>query len=778
MIPFAEYNQVLQDVSRFSTGQAAQDAVEKVTLFPWLKGTCERLLKRQESAWRASYNFNLRNVLMYSSHANMTPTGKFGFRAQHDQKLYPWNTMRPDLEQTLASYMGAQPVNKFVPVAAQERRSRHIARELEALDEYFNFRLFKKEDRMNSLLEGMLFAHRWFEVWYDPDSEEGCAYEREMHEIEMGGGIKATCYHCQGVQYDNDPEAIAASPCPDCGGTARRLEEVPVEQMTLPGDLVPKRTGDVRQRFWSALQIRFDRVTGPKESPYLYVEEDLPREIYEERYGKAANAILGIGFAKDELMHPLRVLRRFETERMAGNTSSDEWTEVLAQHFYLAPSLLHFAAADKDEVFEFPNREPVKVPANVRLSEVFPKGLTLTTSPGADKFADFQAYCHHNRFICGKQQIAPGQKIGLENRDGARLNYQSNVLRSGVFRYLQKTLQPAIAAPQSLFPEREFWNTADSVVHYNHNLLNGGDVGKLLSPIVPPPINGQVFAAIQQMDNASRATWQAFTSESDGFQTANPTATAVKASENRRDTSHAMVLMMEADTMLEVSVLRLHLARENYEDLRVIQTRDARTNEWRGRDLKKSDIDADFLPYVLPGSAMPDYISQKVEKVLQAVEMVVGLTRIGIPAQQSIPEVSQLVGVDLSFTQQFASDEQEERIYEYWEQLAGQGANVETLLAFMPVLPQAQNIPQKLEFWQALLNSNDGWQMQPVLQQAVQERIAQYKVAAAMQVAELQMLSGQPADQTDEGETNGSSRSNGNGPSNGQQRKRQPTQLR
>lgn len=766
MIPFSDYNQVLQDVARFSTGQTAQDAVEKVSLYPWLKGLCERLLKRQESAWRASYNFWLRNVLMYCSHANMTPSGKFGFRAQQDQKLYPWNTMRPDLEQTLASYMGSQPVNKFVPVAIEERRSRHIARELESLDEYFWFRLFKKEDRMNSLLEGMLFGHRWFEVWYDPDSNEGCAYEQELHEIEMGGGIRATCYHCGGVETGNDPESIAQSPCPDCGGTARRLEEMPVEQMTLPGEMVPKRTGDIRQRFWSALQVRFDRVTGAKESPYLYVEEDLPREVYEERYGKADNAMLGVGFAKDEMMHPMRVLRRFETERMAGNTSSDEWTEVLAQHFFLSPSLLHFVAADKDEVFELPNAEPVKVPANVRLSQVFPRGLKLTTSPGADKFADMQLHCHHNRFVCGKQQIAPGQKIGLENRDGARLNYHSNVLRSGVFRYLQKTLQPAIAAPQSLFPEREFWNTADGVIHYNHNLLNGANVANLLHPIVPPPINGQVFAAIQQMDNASRAAWQAFTSESDGFQTANPTATAVKASENRRDTSHAMVLMMEADTMLEVAELRLGLARQNYEDLRVIQTRDARTNEWRGRDLKKADIDADFLAYVLPGSAMPDYISQKVEKVLQAVQMVTGLMQIGIPAQQSIPEVSQLVGVDLSFTQQFASDEQEERLYEQWQQMAGQGAGVEQLLLFRPVLPQAQNIPQKLEFWLALLNSNEGWQMQPVLMQAIQERVAQYKIAAAMQAAELQMLTGPPQEQTGETESNGTSR-------NDQQRKRQ-----
>ncbi|MFN7930329.1 MAG: hypothetical protein U0Y68_20855 [Blastocatellia bacterium] len=68
----------------------------------------------------------------------------------------------------------------------------------------------------------------------------------------------------------------------------------------------------------------------------------------------------------------------------------------------------------------------------------------------------------------------------------------------------------------------------DNVIHFSSSQLNGRPVSDHVLPLVPPALNPQIMGMVQQLTQESRESFKAYTSESDGFQTSNPTAHAAE----------------------------------------------------------------------------------------------------------------------------------------------------------------------------------------------------------------------------------------------------------
>lgn len=740
----AEQQGALTALGTQTPEQVKRDQCETVEFYPWLKGLCDRVLKRHRSLWAANYNLWVKNALYFLSLQNLKGNGtSFGYKITFkDHRFYPYNIFRPNAEETIAAYFGAHPVVKWMAFEMEERRSLHIMREIEALDQYFDFQYFTEEMKMRTLMDGLICGNRHFEVWYDENSEDGIGWEQQYHDVAYPEKITAHCYGC-GAQSEADQ---STQTCPVCGSSSIKLTKEEGSQYRIPGEQTLKRMGDVVMKDWSPLQMRYDLDTGAENSPWLYLEEDAPREELEYQYDeRIADAARTETWATDENMHPMRAIRRAEAERSATGSmaAAGEFESILKQRFLFEKCMFHFVKLSQPE--KLPSG--TTVPANVRLSEFFENGVDCLTYPGGSKFFAVEDRSHKKRFRHGKHMIAPGWQVGVGNRDGARYNFQENVLRSGMYRYLQKTLQPSVVASQQLFPKRDFWNLVDNVIHFSSTQMSGRPLADHVMPLAPPPLNAQLHDMIERLKLESRESFKAYTSESDGFDRSNPTAHAAELSQQRRNLAHGMNMVLFAGTIKEVKILRMEVAQENYDGLRLIGQRDEVTAQWRSKQLKAEDIQCGFLVYVVTDSATPDYPQQKRQKFADAIMLAGELGKLGMLNPGSLQQVNQMCGVDLTFSNQFQHIELCERAFQTMKEMDTRTNGQTPAEMLVSAMPIKQNAPDHLlhrEWWARLLGSLEAQTFSPELERAINLRIEQYDLFAAANLQRIQMLAPAP----------------------------------
>jgi hypothetical protein len=283
------------------------------------------------------------------------------------------------------------------------------------------------------------------ELWFDTDNEKGREYRKRYKTLSEPPRQLGYCRDCDAVS--EHPMDAAAPVCSGCGSPYLELTPLGGYNYQHPDGEGWEKAGEVEMSFDQSFAARYSLTVGPNLSPWLYHERDEVREVVECEYGRLPGSATENAWARDEIMHPGRILRRAERDRgVRGGFESDDEC-VLTQRFYYDRQMLHFVALNRPETL--PNGEVI--PARVRLSEVFQKGLCIKTTPGLPYFFDAYREKHAERFIHGKYNVSPGKPMPRGNDEAPNYNKYLNVLMSGAFDHTLKTLAPSMAIVEEIF---------------------------------------------------------------------------------------------------------------------------------------------------------------------------------------------------------------------------------------------------------------------------------------------------------------------------------------
>src|SRR5262249_47378429 len=122
------------------------------------------------------------------------------------------------------------------------------------------------------------------------------------------------------------PMDAAAPSCPGCQSPYLEMHQLPgYDGVEIPDGEGWEKAGEVEMVFDPAFAVRYSMTVGPERSPWLYHERDEVRETVEFEYGRLPGSAMDNSWARDEIMHPGRILRRAERDRGAGlSWESDE----------------------------------------------------------------------------------------------------------------------------------------------------------------------------------------------------------------------------------------------------------------------------------------------------------------------------------------------------------------------------------------------------------------------------------------------------------------------
>jgi len=712
-----------------------KDRVERVKFYDHLKNLCDKLLTRQQSLWRGYYQVWLRNALYYDGKQVLVERRGGGYDIRQikglDQPVYIYNKLRPYSDEVTAMHVQSNPEVRFSVMDQDERRARQVIDDLNALNDYFNHRDLTEEVRQRIAKAGQFCGNYHFETWYDKDAGDGYEWFEEYAPAELTASEWYECLDCG--QMGEMPQMGA---CPHCGSAFITPHQMPGVQFDALQNQGWKQTGDVITRDFPAWSMRYSLTCGAEESPWRYAEEDVAKEYLEAKFGKLDGTAENSNWAEDESMHPARVMRRAVRQR-TGYEAEDDVDFILAQRFWLEPEMLANLALSE------PARLPdgTEIPPDERLADVFPQGMCILTAPGLPRFLAVEHESHKERFIDGRYGITTGINIGQGIEDGVEMQRQTNLLRSGTFRYLQKTLQPSIAVNNRVFQNPQLFNRVDHVISLNNGSLpEGTTIGQHFAHVSPPPVNPQVFGVVDQLSADMQAALKAYNSSGDFAGVDNSTATAAKLGAAKAATAHNLHLALYAGALKELAVRRLLLAQKHYQNLRLVHTTDAETNERKARQINAVDIRTNFVAWVKVGSFMPNLDMQKREAFALGVEAIAQLAPLNLLNPGAIRQINEIFQTDFSFERQSERIEECEETLDLMLRAAEQTGGMvlpEQLYTLAPVDPYAIGHDAKIQWWREWLSSKEGRTAPLAVREAVKLQInAEY----AAFVTEQQML--------------------------------------
>jgi len=720
--------QEAQKVGNVSTDAMRRDKVEPVDFFRHFKSLNDKLLERQASLWRGYYMTWLRSALYYCGHQILVPRGTFGYDIRQlrgiDQPLYVYNKLRPYSDTVTDMWVGSSPETLFAVLDEDERKAERAIDELQTLNAYFN-RLHLTEENLQLIAKGgQLCGNYHFEHWYDPDDRNGYEWFEEYAPLELPGAMWQECLDCGDVG-----EAQENAACLTCGSPA--VSPVPMPGVRIDDALLAdqgwKQSGEVVMRPFPAWSLRYSLTTGPADSPWRYAEEDLPKEQIEAVYGKLDGTADDERWGRDEAMHAERVMRRAARQRGGGvETGEDDSDNALVQRFWYRPEMLAFYSLKAPVTL--PDGETI--PAGERLADAFPGGMCILTAPGLPNFLNVYREDHGDRFTDGRYGIVFGQQVGAGIEDGVEAQRQTNVLKSGTFRYLQKTLQPSIAVNGRVFQDSRLFNRLDNVISINNATLpEGTQVGHHFAHVVPPGINPQVFGYLQDMDAEIQQALKAYSSQGDFPGVPNWTATASKIRLSKSQAAHNTYLAIYAGVLKEASVKRLLLAQKHYGDLRLVHDVDRLTGERQARQVRAVSIRTNFIAWVKPGSFMPNLEIEKRAAVMEGAQVVSILQPLSLLNPSSLRQINEIFKTDFTFERQREKLEECEEVIDLMLQAAeAAGGQIapEQLYALSPVNPYTLGHDVKIHYYRDWLGSAEGRGAPEAVQQAVIIRIHEH----------------------------------------------------
>lgn len=724
-----------------SREQVRRDEVEYVDFYEYFAGYCKRLLDRQKSLWKREYEKWLRNALYYDGKQILVPRrGGFGYDVKQlsgiDQPLYVYNKLRPYSDEVTSMWVQSNPEILFAALDEDDRRADKALAEIELLNEYWNYLHFTEEVRQDTAKGAQFCGNYHFEVWFDPNAKNGFEWIEEFAPLQIPESLWYECLDCG--QMGEMPESGA---CPHCQSQMITPHVMPA--VNVP-DAIPTRAewqqaGEIVVKPGPAWAQRYNLVTGASNSPWRYVEEDLPKEVIEFTYGKLDPAACKEAWGADEDMHPARIMRRAERQR-AGYEAEDDSDHILSQRFWYEPEMLHYFGTDRDTTL--PSGEVI--PARTRYSEAFAEGMLILTSPGLPRFHNVTRESHLERWVDGKYGIVFGKKTGHGNEDGTERQRQHNILESGKFRYYQKTLQPSIAVNNRVFKDSRLFNRADNVISTNNSTIpENTKLDDHFAYVAAPPINPQILLEREHQEADMQEALKAYTSQGDFAGIENNTATATKVGAAKEVRAHNVHLALYAGALKEVGIRRIALAQKHYNNLRVAASIDQLRGKRKVSVINAVDIRCQFVAWIKVGSFMPNLDIEKRASFIEATTAATALAGIGMLNPASLQSINKRFGTDLTFERLNERVEECEETLDLMLQAFAQTQGMitpEELYMLAPVDPAANGHEAKLFWWRDWLSSKEGRTAPEAIKEAARIYVGQEFAALQMEQQYLAML--------------------------------------
>lgn len=727
--------------SNVSFDQMQRDRVEYVDFYTYFKAQNDKLFNRQLEYWRPHYDKGTRHECFYEGHQALVPRAGGGFdvrRVHEKHRVYVINRLQPYSDEQTSMWMS---INPKIGINLLTDDQETIQRKLDAfknLSDHFDYIHHTPEFIQCIAKHAQFWGAYHCEIWYDTDGQKGQEYRKRHKTLSAPPRQLGYCLNCDTVS--EHPMDAAAPVCPGC--QSPYLELTPLQGydgVPVPDGEGWERAGEVEMVFDPSFAVRYSLTRGPEISPWLYHERDEVREIVECEYGRLPGTATDNAWARDEIMHPGRILRRAERDRGVSVEFESDDECVLTQRFYYEREMLHFTALNQPETL--PNGEVI--PARVRLSEVFPKGLCIKTTPGLPYFFDVYRESHKDRFIHGKYNVSPGKPMPRGNDEAPNYNKFLNVLLSGAFDHTLKTLAPSTAIIEEIFSDGRLFNREDRTIKVKLAqilALAQAGVGGLdgaFKNIVPPPINQAAASLIESFTGELRRATKSETylnAEDEGVDP--DTATAARIGESRNARGNTLQLSMFAHFLMRSRERTLRLAQENYGEMRLASRYDEDERARIAVVVKKTDIDVEFQLWLERNSWLPDLDLEKRAAFKEALAALAAGQQAGLPIQPLVRSINRSFNIDL------ASDNQLKRIRSCEETLDKLRENLPTvtdawsLYQIAPVNPWELNHEACYLWWREWITWK-GRNAHPLLQQVA---VIYLQVHAAAWLGDRQFL--------------------------------------
>jgi hypothetical protein len=426
-------------VTNVSLDQLERDRVEYVDFYPWFKEQNDKLFRRQYDYWRPILDKGTRHELFYEGHQGIVPRGNGGFdvrRVSDRHRVYIINRLQPYEDEQVGMWQSIRP-KIGINLLTDDQET--IQRKLDAfrnLSDHFDYIHHTPELIQSIAKHAQFWGYYRCELWFDTDNEKGRELRKRYKTLSQAPRQMGLCLNCDTLSEHGMDVTAPVCPNPECQSPYLELTQLGGYNYQHPDGEGWEKAGEVEMSFDQSFAARYSLTVGPDLSPWFYHETDEVREIIECEYGRLPGTVTDNAWARDEIMHPGRILRRAERDRGAGVGFESDDECVLSQRFFYERQTLHFVALNNPETL--PSGEVI--PAKVRLSEVFAKGVCIKTTPGLPWFFDVQRQSHKDRFIHGKYNVSPGKPMSRGNDEAPNYNKYLNVLLSGAFDHTLKTL--------------------------------------------------------------------------------------------------------------------------------------------------------------------------------------------------------------------------------------------------------------------------------------------------------------------------------------------------
>ena len=730
------------DSARVSTDQWMRDKVEPKDFYKHLNDLCQQLTKRQEQQWIGHYTKFLVNCLFYMGKQTLIrgTRGTVGIVQVNEDTdpVYVNNKIRVYQDNVTSMCKDSSPEILFAAPTDDDQGRRRRLGALRTLNTKYNHDHFSDNFKQEVWDHAQWCGPYHAEVWFDPNISNGKEWYEEYGPHIVPGAAYAECQDCG---YE-EPYTNQAKVCRQCSSLDVKVSyEEQREEQTLIGSGW-KTVGDVRVDFFPAYQMRYALTCGPSLSPWRYCEQDVPIESVEALFGKLPAGARANEWADDEVLHPARIMRRAEAARRGGSTGTvDDYDSALLQRFFLEPEMLHFFSSDKP--ITLPNGE--QIPAGERLSEVFPEGICLTTVPGTPTFLNVTRESHRVRFVDGVFGNNPGSHIGYGIEDARIAQHQYNVAHSIDFTYLRRTAMPALVGLQNVFKDGNIYNRPDNVIRVNpKDLGEYKRVSDAFAFLKAPEPSWKIEAMTNRLEGNMQQFLKSLVGSSAGPSQFSETATGDRLEADKQNVLLSNALGRYGEWIKEISIKRLLLAQEHFQDTRLINVFNERTAEWDARELLKADIEGEFEAWVKPGSALPTLPEQKMTRMKLALEAltIIKTNDMDTPAMRR--KLDEYFGVDISGERQTEHEDvcQEDlnTLLELAPQtdeidpMAGEAMARELTMA-VKVSPFEAGNEIKINWWREWLASPAGRKSSDVIRRAVELIILRLKGAADLERA-------------------------------------------
>lgn len=708
--------------------QVKKDRVERVNFHAHFLKLNQQILKRQEGMWKARYLKTLRTALYIKGYLglylNRNSFGYQFFRVEKGDPIYEMNTIEFYHDDVASQLMAAEPKLEAVPLVTDDAERRRATKGMNLLRDRLDQIIFTEENRQEFAKLGQIGGLWTAEMFFDPSTDDGIEWHEEYGHDEYPGESYLECVNC-GATAPADDSMATSGICPHCNGEML-IQEIPPAANDYLTAAEWRRKGEIVGRPVSLWAQRFSMTTGPRLSPYRYVERDLPREQVEALFGKLGDRVTSNW--KDEWMHGERVLRRAEAYA-SGQETIESDDAVLLQDFYYEPEMLCYHSSDRD--VQLPNGDVI--PAGERWSEVFEDGLCLTTAPGLSAFLAGRNESHRDRFQDGLFNLQAGEKMGKGSDAAAEYQRQSTVVQSMLYNHVRETARPVLFINERLAPNPAVLQRR--IVPVPSAVLSDKDVARHFAVMQMPQISNAAPYLLDKLQEGMQRATRSINTPGGVLPGFSDTATGDRMATAKQMGIQVPYLANFAQFKRAVITRGAELAMEHYGEKRLLTVLDGKRASRIARELTMTDIrDYAWLWTIKPGSVSADIPIERQQRLQAALQAASLAQQLGKDTPEVRRQINEVFDVDL-FNEHL--DERVDRCLDALDMMRAAHAQgvmePQALYSLAPVDPYETGAEVRINFWRDTLSSEEGFEMPNPIRLAVHLHIEANVAAIAME---------------------------------------------